>query len=100
MESITVTIPAQEWNRHKYGSKFGCYLAKALKEVLENTEIEVNDTLDKDGICKGTLEVSIDHYSEVFIDQQRYITTEPYNRLLVESAFEAGNDIKVTLKKL
>lgn len=100
MESITVTIPAQKWDRDKYRSKFGCYLAKALKEVLENAEIEVNDTFDKDGICKWTLEDSIDHYSEALIDQQRYITTEPYNSEIVKAAFKAGNDIKVTLKKL
>lgn len=99
MESITVTIPAQQWNSTTYHSDTKCYLATALRGVFVDNFISIAIGYNKEGKFIGSLYGG--DYSRVFIRSiGEYITSEPFNNKTVKSAFDAGKEIKVTLKKL
>lgn len=108
MESITVTIPAQEWDKDVYNSNINCYLAQALKSALPTLVISIGLGYDKEGNSLVYPEpFLIDQegmYSRATIGEwpfyDLYITTEPFNSFSVKAAFDAGQGIKVTLKKL
>lgn len=79
MENITVTIPAQTFHPFVYLSNDNCYLAQALKNAGYTNIIVIDH-----GRCK--------------IGDQSYRPIEHFDSFVVESAFERGEDITVTLQ--